>query len=315
MLKNFYLMKLFKPKFWDKKYNFFSIVLLPFTFIILIFLFFKNRFTKSIKFDIPIICVGNIYVGGTGKTPTSIFVAKELKRLGKKPVIIRKFYKNHKDEHDLIKRNFGDLIVEKNRVDAIKKAEKLGFNIAILDDGFQDRKINKDFNIICFNQNQLIGNGLVLPAGPLRESLNSLKDAHLVLINGEKDELFEKKILNINKNLHIVYSNYSPKNLNKFRNKKLLAFAGIGNPKNFFKLLEENNLMVEKKIVFPDHYQFTIEEFQNIVLEAKKKKLKIIMTEKDFFKTKNFDVEKNDYLEVTLEIKNLSYFMNLIKQF
>ena len=315
MLKNFYLMKLFKPKFWDKKYNFFSIVLLPFTFIILIFLFFKNRFTKSIKFDIPIICVGNIYVGGTGKTPTSIFVAKELKRLGKKPVIIRKFYKNHKDEHDLIKRNFGDLIVEKNRVDAIKKAEKLGFNIAILDDGFQDRKINKDFNIICFNQNQLIGNGLVLPAGPLRESLNSLKNAHLVLINGEKDKLFEKKILNINKNLHIVYSNYSPKNLNKFRNKKLLAFAGIGNPKNFFKLLEENNLLVEKKIVFPDHYQFTIEEFQNIVLEAKKKNLKIIMTEKDFFKTKNFDVKKKDYLEVALEIKNLSYFMNLIKQF
>ena len=308
-------MKLIKPKFWDKKYNFFSIVLLPFTFVVLIFIFFKNRFTKSIKFDIPIICVGNIYVGGTGKTPTSIFIAKELKRLGKKPVIIRKFYKNHIDEHDLIKRNFADLIVDKNRVDAIKKAEKLGFNIAILDDGFQDRKINKDFNIICFNQNQLIGNGLVLPAGPLRESLNSLKNAHLVLINGEKDELFEKKILNINKNLHIVYSNYSPKNLNKFRNKKLLAFAGIGNPKNFFKLLEENNLMVEKKIVFPDHYQFTIEEFQNIVLEAKKKKLKIIMTEKDFFKTKNFDVEKNDYLEVTLEIKNLSYFMNLIKQF
>ena len=105
--------------------------------------------------------------------------------------------------------------------------------------------------------------------------------------------MFEKKILNINKNLHIVYSNYSPKNLNKFRNRKLLAFAGIGNPKNFFKLLEENNLMVEKKIVFPDHYQFTIEEFQNIILEAKKKKLKIIMTEKDFFKTKNFDTEKN----------------------
>ena len=308
-------MKLIKPKFWDKKYNFFSIVLLPFTFVVLIFIFFKNRFTKSIKFDIPIICVGNIYIGGTGKTPTSIFIAKELKRLGKKPVIIRKFYKNHKDEHDLIKRNFGDLIVDENRIDAIKKAEKLGFNIAILDDGFQDRKINKDFNIICFNQNQLIGNGLVLPAGPLRESLNSLKNAHLVLINGEKDKLFEKKILNINKNLHIVYSNYSPKNLNKFRNKKLLAFAGIGNPKNFFKLLEENNLMVEKKIVFPDHYQFTIEEFQNIVLEAKKKNLKIIMTEKDFFKTKNFDTEKNDYLEVNLEIKNLSYFMNLIKQF
>ena len=108
-------------------------------------------------------------------------------------MIVRKFYKGHVDEHNLIKEKFNDLILEKNRVLAIKKAQKLGYDIIILDDGFQVRKIKKDLSIICFNQNQLIGNGFVLPAGPLRESLGALKDANVVLINGKKDDSFEKK--------------------------------------------------------------------------------------------------------------------------
>ena len=103
-------------------------------------------------------------------------------------MIVKKFYKDHVDEHNLIKEKFNDLILDKNRVLAIKKAQKLGYDIIILDDGFQDRKIKKDLSIICFNQNQLIGNGFVLPAGPLRESLGALKDANVVLINGKKDD-------------------------------------------------------------------------------------------------------------------------------
>ena len=91
-----------KPKFWDNKIGIYSIILLPLTLIILAYIFFKRKFTKEIKFNIPIICVGNIYIGGTGKTPTSILLAKELSNLGKKPVIIKKYYKNHQDEHELI---------------------------------------------------------------------------------------------------------------------------------------------------------------------------------------------------------------------
>ena len=195
-------------------------------------------------------------MGGTGKTPISIFLAKEFLKIGKKSVIVRKFYSNHKDEHDLIKENFSNLILNKDRIQGVIKAEKYGHDCVILDDGFQDFSIKKKLNIICFHQNQLIGNGLVLPAGPLRERLSSLKRAHSVLINGKKNDNFKKKILNINKNLKIFYLIYKPQNLEQFKNKRLLAIAGIGNPENFLQLIEENKLRVEEKLIFPDHHIF-----------------------------------------------------------
>ena len=117
-------MKLNKPKFWDAKISFISILLFPISLLILIFIFLKKKFTKTIRFNIPIICVGNIYLGGTGKTPTSIFLGNELLELGKKPVILRKFYNDHEDEYNLIKKYFKNLIIKRNRVDGIKEAEK-----------------------------------------------------------------------------------------------------------------------------------------------------------------------------------------------
>ena len=122
--------------------------------------------------------------------------------------------------------------------------------MAILDDGFQDYNIRKDLNIICFHQTQKVGNGLVLPSRPLRENLNALKNAQIVVINGDVDENFEKKILNINKNLSIFYTKYVPINIERFKNKKLFAIAGIGNPENFFQILSNNNLEVSKKNSF-----------------------------------------------------------------
>ena len=223
-------MKLFKPKFWDKKNNIFSIILLPLTFLVLIFIFLKKKLIKPKKFKIPIICIGNIYIGGTGKTPTSIFLANEISRLGKNPVILKKFYENQYDENNLIAANFKNFILKKNRLDGVQEAENQGFDIVILDDGFQDYWFEKDLNILCFNSDQLIGNGLVLPSGPLRESLDSIRKAHIILINGNQNLEFEKKIFKENNNLDIFYSYYKPINIDDFRNKKLLAIAGIGNP-------------------------------------------------------------------------------------
>ena len=172
---------------------------MPLSFISLIFIFLKINYLKKLDTEIPIICIGNIYIGGTGKTPTSIFLANELNKLGRKSVILRKFYKSHKDEHDLIKTNFKNLILTQNRSNGIIEAEK-NFDIVILDDGFQDYKIVKNLNIICFNSNQLTGNGYVIPAGPLRESLSALKNAQIVLINGSENKKFEDKIIKMNKN-------------------------------------------------------------------------------------------------------------------
>ena len=232
----------------------------------MILIFLKKKISKEKAFEIPIICVGNIYIGGTSKTPTSILLSKELSILGFKPVIIRKFYANHEDEYRQIRNNFNNLIVGKDREISIIKAEQRGNNVIILDDGFQDHKIKKNLNIICFNQNQLVGNGLILPAGPLRENLSSLLNANIVLINGKKDQDFEEKILKINKNLEIYYSEYKPININEFKNHKLLALAGIANPENFFMLLEKNNLKVEEKLIFPDHYKFSKKNYKILLI-------------------------------------------------
>ena len=188
----------------------------------------------------------------------------------------------------------------------------MNYNTAILDDGFQDYKIKKNLNILCFNQKQLIGNGLVLPSGPLRETLNSLKDAEIILINGKKDISFETKVLSINKNLKIFYSYYKPINIDEFKEKKLLAVAGIGNPNNFFELLLENNLIIEKKRVYPDHYEFEEKEVLDIIEEADNNKYQIIMTEKDFYKIKNFKNDKMKYLKISLEINEKEKFLEEI---
>jgi tetraacyldisaccharide 4'-kinase len=305
-------MKLNKPKFWDTKINFFSIILFPFTLLVSLFIYLKKKITKPIKFNIPIICVGNIYVGGTGKTPTSILLAKELSNLGKNTAILRKYYKDHTDEHNLIKKKFRNLILKKNRVDGIKEAEKNGYDCLVLDDGFQDYKIKKNINILCFNENQLIGNGLVLPSGPLRENLSSVKNAEIVLINGKRNYSFEKMILHFNSKIKIFYSYYSCSNVNQFKNKKILALAGIGNPKNFFQLITKEGLNIEKELIFPDHYQFTKDELQNIVTEAKIKNLDILMTEKDYLRIQHFNFTTINYLEVNLEIREKQKFIKAI---
>tara|TARA_E500000178_G_scaffold97928_1_gene97018 strand:- start:88 stop:1023 length:936 start_codon:yes stop_codon:yes gene_type:complete len=308
-------MKINKPKFWDqKKISLISIFLFPLSLVTLLVVFFKKKFLFIKYFRTPIVCVGNIYIGGTGKTPTSILLGKELLNQGLKSVIIRKYYKNHQDEYNQIRSSFKNLIINKNRYDGIKEAEKNDYDIVILDDGLQDYRIKKNLEIVCFNENQLIGNGLVIPAGPLRENLNALKNVDIVLINGNKNPHFEERLLKINKKLEIYYSYYKPENLEIFKNQNLLVLAGIANPENFFQLLEKYNLKVEEKLVFPDHYRFSESEIQKIVQEADRKKLKIIMTEKDFFKINNFKIRKIDYLRVSLQIYDKEKLINKIKK-
>ena len=305
-------MKFNKPKFWDDKNSIISILLFPVSLITLFIIFLRKKIIKTIKFDIPIICIGNIYVGGTGKTPAAIFLANELLRLGKNPVILRKFYQSHSDEHAFIKNQFENLILCNNRIEGIRKAKQFNYDTVILDDGFQDCRIKKSINILCFNERQLVGNGRLIPSGPLRDNLNSLKEADVILINGSKNENFENKILEINKNLKIFYSSYEPKNIDDFKNKKLLAIAGIGNPSNFFELLEKHNLNIEDRLIFPDHYQFNQIEINKIIEQSEKKQCQIVMTEKDYFKVKHFNIQKSGYLEVSLKINDKKDFINIL---
>ena len=302
-------MKFLKPKFWESRSNILAILLSPISLLFYFLTALRKSLISPKKFKIPIICVGNIYVGGTGKTPVSIMIANILKTNNKNPAIIKKYYKDHEDEHKLINNITNSLILNKNRVAAIEKAERENFDVGILDDGFQDHTIKKTLNIICFNNRQLIGNGLVFPAGPLRERLSSLERAQIVIINGEKNKIFEEKILNISKNIKIFYSEYLPINIEQFKNKKLFAFAGIGNPNNFFELLSKYNLNVQKKISFPDHYKIKKKEIEQITKEAVNNNLDLITTEKDFYRVKDYGFKNLKYLKIDLKIEEKNKFI------
>ena len=308
-------MKFLKPKFWESRNNIIAILLRPISLLFYILTALRKSFISPKKFKIPIICVGNIYVGGTGKTPVSIMIANILKTNNKNPAIIKKYYKDHEDEHKLINNITNSLILNKNRVTAVEKAERENFDVGILDDGFQDHTIKKTLNIICFNNRQLIGNGLVFPAGPLRERLSSLERAQIVIINGEKNKIFEEKILNISKNIKIFYSEYLPINIEQFKNKKLFAFAGIGNPNNFFELLSKYNLNVQKKISFPDHYEIKKKEIEQITEEAANNNLDLITTEKDFYRVKDYGFKDLRYLKVDLKIEKKNKFITEVLKY
>ena len=193
-----------KPKFWHKNNSLISWMLVPISLFLQLLSAIKAKITIQKSFKIPIICVGNIYLGGTGKTPLTITIAKELIKLKRKPAIIKKYYPEHIDEHNLISDSLNCLFLEKERFKAITNAEKKEYDVAILDDGFQDFSIKKDLNILCFNSKQLIGNGMMIPAGPLREEIGAIKRSHIILINGDKNEMFEKKILSYDVYAHQI---------------------------------------------------------------------------------------------------------------
>jgi len=301
-------MKIFKPQFWQKKNSLVSFLLLPLSLLLQLIIFLRCSFFNKTKFPIPIICVGNIYLGGTGKTPLSIEIVKILEKLGKKTAIVKKSYRNHEDEFELIKSKQVVLFKKSSRALAINSSIKDKYDCVVLDDGFQDPSIITNLNIVCFNAKQLIGNGMTIPSGPLRETLNSLKRCQIIMINGNKNLEFENKIKKKFNNISIYYSKYTPININKFVKKNLLAFAGIGNPENFFKLLEENKLNVIKKISFPDHYKYSLHELNELINFSLKNNLKIVTTEKDFFRIKNFQLPQIESLNIKLNISNKEKF-------
>ena len=134
-------MKMNKPIFWEKKYNLISFVLLPASLFLQLIFKIRNKFVHQRSFKIPIICVGNIYLGGTGKTPLVIYIAKKLLKYNKNPAVIKKFYSDHFDEHKLINKNLDCLFTNRLRHQDIKKAEEKNHDVAILDDGFQDHSV------------------------------------------------------------------------------------------------------------------------------------------------------------------------------
>ena len=171
-------MNIKKPQFWDfKKPNLISYLLIPFTIPLLINNFFLNKKNKKIK-EIKSICVGNIYIGGTGKTPSTIKLYEILRKIEPQICTGKKFYSNHEDEKIILEKKT-NLISEDNREKIIQIAIKKKQKIIIFDDGLQDKKLDFDLKFVCFEAENWIGNGKLIPAGPLREKISSLKSMML----------------------------------------------------------------------------------------------------------------------------------------
>jgi len=306
---------LIKPKFWDQKnFSLISFVLMPLSFLTYIYNFTYKFYTKR-KFKIKTICVGNIYVGGTGKTPLTIELFEILRGLNFKVVIIKKKYSEQKDEIYLLKKK-GDLITNSSRSEALKLAEKKKYDIAICDDGLQEKSIKYDLKIVCFDKKNFLGNEKLLPAGPLRQSIDSIKDSNFIFFNGphKLNLKFNQRIKNLNKNLAVFESNPELKNFKKdIKNKKFLIFSGIGNPQNFLFLLKQNNFKIYDNYTFPDHYDYSIEDLEKLRKIAKINNLKLLTTEKDYLRIKFFKKDIS-HVKIRLTIKDKNKLIKYLKK-
>ena len=305
-----------KPKFWDYgKGNLLAYVLLPLTLPIMLNNFFLNLKKSKKNKKIKLICIGNIYIGGTGKTPAVINLFKILKKFGLNVSIGKKFYKSHIDEIDLLKKE-SNVIVDKSRKKIIQKAEKDKIDCLIFDDGLQDKTVSYDIQFVCFDSKSWIGNGLLIPSGPLREKLNSLKKYDAVFLKNLNDNIDEKinLIRNYNSNIKVFSTNYEIRNLNKFdTSKDYLIFSGIGNPESFRGLLEKNKFKIIEEIIFPDHFTYSKKNIDFIKKRSKEINAKIITTEKDYIKISKIDPEDIEFLKVETKIDDEINFLNFIK--
>ena len=308
-------MKLKKPSFWDlAKPNFLSYLLIPFSLPIILRNFFFQFLKKKKSSNIKTICVGNIYLGGTGKTPLTIKISQILKQEGIKVATIKKNYSNQKDEQLLLKQKTS-LIIADSRKDAINQAIKEKYDVLVFDDGLQETKIDFDIKLVCFKSKIWIGNGQLIPAGPMREKISSLKRFDAVFLNGNSSnfEKIEKQIKNINLDIKIFKTFYRILDIQKYNlDTKYLIFSGIGDPFSFKDILVENKFNVVREMIFPDHHNYSLDDLEKILNIAKNKNLKIITTEKDFMKIPEEFKKEINFLTIDLVIQDEKKLIELI---
>ncbi|HFL8824218.1 MAG TPA: tetraacyldisaccharide 4'-kinase [Candidatus Azoamicus sp. OHIO1] len=259
------------------------------------------------KTKIPIIIVGNINVGGTGKTPFVIHLTLLFKKIGFKPAIISRGYKRKNKYIKSVKNNskvdmVGDeplLIFKKTHCPTIvgKKREisikyllnNYKIDIIICDDGLQYYKLQRNIEIIIVDGNRYFGNELCIPFGPLREPISRLNYTDIVVLNeiNNKKQLYKKFKMRFNYNSIININNKKNKKIKHLKNKFVYLVAGICNPNKFIIMIKKKKIKILKKYIYPDHYKYNIEDF---IFE---KKIPIVTTEKDAIKCTHF---KNKFI-------------------
>lgn len=303
--------KAFFKIWYDKKFFIFGFFLIPISLIYYIFwkiidLYYSFLFSP-VKMPCPVISVGNITLGGTGKTPFIIYLICLLRKIGfKNIVVLTRGYKGRKlgliqdvdgepDEARLIKKRFKDditVIANPNRIKAFYDyfSNKNKPDLIILDDGFQHRKIYRDIDIVMIDSGILFGNKLLFPAGPLREPINSIRRCNIVIFKGN----LQKKINFLNKDAYVFFikkvnifdMNNNSIEFEAIKNKEVIAFCGIANPMSFKETILRNNLNLKLFFAFDDHYNYTYKDIQKITQNYNNDYL-FLTTEKDWVKVKN----------------------------
>ncbi len=314
-------------KYIDGTYNSFlsKILLFPLYIISLLyaitirirFFFYNAGIFKTRQLPCKVISIGNITIGGSGKTPMAIHLADALTKKGKKVIVISRGYKSKTKVLDIVsdgKNIFlnpdeaGDepfliakktknipVLIGKDRYEAgLFAIDRFQPDIIILDDGFQHIKLKRDKDIVLIDSIRGFGNGHLLPRGILREPMNSLKRATHILVNGSEDKISMQASAFSLKPGFFKYKPSGFVNLaddtiiepDKLKNKNILAFAGIANPVSFFKTLEGMGIAIKEKMIFPDHHKYNIEDIEKIKTRANEIDC-FITTEKDGVKIKD----------------------------
>jgi len=307
-----------KPKFWDlKKPNFFAYLLYPFTILVEINNIISRLIPKKKFAEIKTLCVGNLYIGGTGKTPTSLLLYNLLKKMNINPVTAKKFYNNQIDEQKILK-DHSNFISQNDRKKIVKKAIEMKFDMIIFDDGLQEKWIDYDIKFACFDSEKWIGNGHLIPSGPLREKINTIKNYDGIFLkiineNSNLDHIYNK-IKDINPNIEVFELDIEIKNINNFNtDKDYIIFSGIGNPDSFKKLLLKNKFKIIEEINFPDHYNYQDKDISEIINKANSNNAEIITTEKDFKRIPQNFKEKIRFLEINTKIKDENKLVQFLK--
>lgn len=275
--------------------------------------------------SIPVICVGNINAGGTGKTPTAIYLVQKLQEMGHQPHIVSRGYGGHavgplrvnEREHradevgdePLLLSAFGPVWVAKNRLKGARAAEAAGASIILLDDGFQDPSLTKTLSLVVVDAARGFGNERCIPAGPLREPLHvGLKRADAVLAIGEGDAtlLIEKPLFSAR--LEPLQMGMS------WEGTRALAFAGIGHPEKFFATLSRLGAEIVHAEALSDHQPLTPALMQRLLSDAKRHGARLVTTEKDAVRLPPALRSEVLTLPVRLTIKEEQAFDALLKQ-
>lgn len=286
------------PPFWWKRPGPLSILLYPIGFVWGRAAALRMSLPPDASVSVPVLCIGNFIAGGAGKTPTAIafgksaaardipfgFLSRGYGGQYKGPMLVdpKKHNASEVGDEPLLLAKHGKTVIAADRYAGASMLVAEGCKLIIMDDGFQNPAIAKDFSLVVVDAKRGIGNGFSIPAGPMRAPLSAqLVHADAVLIIGDAaagDQMI-RQVARRGKLLHTA--RIVPEQIDIWRDKACLAFAGIADPDKLFISLENAGAVVEVKRSFPDHHVYTDEEAADLLLEAQSRKLQLVTTSKD----------------------------------